>query len=619
VVIIVGPVGSSTAGYKRDADEAAAAARQWTTNVITIYTPKATWATVKPALQNASIVVYMGHGNGWPSPYAPFQTETKDGLGLDPPTGANGTATKYYGERYLRDYIHLAPNAVVLLYHLCYASGNSEPQDPERSLSDTKERVDNFGAGFIDAGAKVVIADAYGSRGGDYINQLFQTRRTMAEIFEAARSNHHNPLGPYSSVRSPGMKYVLDTDHPSAPFGYHRSMVGNFAITSVQVTGAKYAPVGGLALTGEMGDPGFYRGPVTVAATLADPNAPNAPQASVDHSWNETDLPLVVSEPGSHVVDAEFLDTAGLRAMPHAAFTIDLEVPTITAGAEVTFTPNGDAVTETAAIPFVASEAGRATVIVRDAEGGVLRSLTGVTAAGATSIVWNGKNTAGAIVPNGRYVVEITPLDRAGNVGPMVPTSVVVFGALTAVSAAPVRFFPQDADSLATRTTASFRLLASATVTVTVRNAAGAKVRTITAAVPMAAGIRSAVWNGRLDSGAFAPRGLYRLVVSATDGIGSAALSTASIRADAFKIAPSATVVTRGHRLTVTVTSAEPLKTTPRLTVKQPGKAAYTMTMVKVSTSVWRLSFTMHTGGSAGTTTLSVRATAARAASTARA
>jgi hypothetical protein len=156
-------------------------------------------------------------------------------------------------------------------------------------------------------------------------------------------------------------------------------------------------------------------------------------------------------------------------------------------------------------------------------------------------------------------------------------------------------------------------------VTVTVRNAAGATVRTITAAVPMAAGIRSAVWNGRLDSGAFAPRGLYRLVVSATDGIGSAALSTASIRADAFKIAPSATVVTRGHRLTVTVTSAEPLKTTPRLTVKQPGKAAYTMTMVKVSTSVWRLSFTMHTGGSAGTTTLSVRATAARAASTARA
>ena len=41
---------------------------------------------VEPALQGASIVVYYGHGNGWPSPYTPFQEDTKDGLGLNTAT-----------------------------------------------------------------------------------------------------------------------------------------------------------------------------------------------------------------------------------------------------------------------------------------------------------------------------------------------------------------------------------------------------------------------------------------------------------------------------------------------------------------------------------------------------
>ena len=50
----------------------------------------ATWAKVKAAAQGASVFVYLGHGNGWPSIYPPFQTLTKDGLGLDPSGGGDG-------------------------------------------------------------------------------------------------------------------------------------------------------------------------------------------------------------------------------------------------------------------------------------------------------------------------------------------------------------------------------------------------------------------------------------------------------------------------------------------------------------------------------------------------
>ena len=40
--------------------------------------------------------------------------------------GSGDYNTKYYGEPYIAT-LDLAPNAIVLLHHLCYASGNSEP------------------------------------------------------------------------------------------------------------------------------------------------------------------------------------------------------------------------------------------------------------------------------------------------------------------------------------------------------------------------------------------------------------------------------------------------------------------------------------------------------------
>ena len=51
----------------------------------------------------------------------------------------------------------------MLLNHLCYASGNSEPGLPEGTLDVAKQRVDNYAAGFIRAGASAVIAEAWSS------------------------------------------------------------------------------------------------------------------------------------------------------------------------------------------------------------------------------------------------------------------------------------------------------------------------------------------------------------------------------------------------------------------------------------------------------------------------
>ena len=159
VVIIVGATHSATSNYRSIADSAYAEAIKWSSNVVRLYSPNATWDVVKPALQGASVVLYLGHGNGWPSPYTydPAYT-TKNGLGLNASAGNGDSNTKYYGEPYLANEIRLAPNAVVLLNHLCYASGNSEPGYADPTLSVAMQRVDNYGAGFIKAGAGAVIA-----------------------------------------------------------------------------------------------------------------------------------------------------------------------------------------------------------------------------------------------------------------------------------------------------------------------------------------------------------------------------------------------------------------------------------------------------------------------------
>jgi len=82
VVVIVGPSGSNTSNYIYNAKKLAAQARSYGASVYEIYSPYATWAKVKAVAQGANVLIYLGHGNGWPSPYKPFSATSKDGLGF---------------------------------------------------------------------------------------------------------------------------------------------------------------------------------------------------------------------------------------------------------------------------------------------------------------------------------------------------------------------------------------------------------------------------------------------------------------------------------------------------------------------------------------------------------
>jgi hypothetical protein len=226
VVIVVGPVGSSTSNYIYNAKKLAAQARSYGATADEIYTPHATWARVKKLSQGANLFIYLGHGNGYPSPYGAFSKYTKDGLGLNVTDGS--TSHKYYGEYYVDTALNFAPNAVVILNRLCYASGNSEPGRALPTKATAIKRVDNYGAGFLRTGARAVFAEGISS--ASYILYgLFKTSRTMKQIFwsDPARVGAFDFT--FSSVRTPGKTAILD---PKSGSRYYRSVIGTLGMTA---------------------------------------------------------------------------------------------------------------------------------------------------------------------------------------------------------------------------------------------------------------------------------------------------------------------------------------------------------------------------------------------------
>ena len=180
VVIVVGPVESTTAKYISDARALAAQARSYGANVIEIYSPRATWYKVKKAATGANIFIYLGHGNGSPSPY-PYSTLTKNGVGLNRLAGHGNSNVKYYGSAYIK-LIQMAPNSVVILNHLCYSAGNSEPGRTAPSPSVARQRIDNYGSSFLKTGARAVFAEPKGTA-GYILTGLFTTSKSMRDIF----------------------------------------------------------------------------------------------------------------------------------------------------------------------------------------------------------------------------------------------------------------------------------------------------------------------------------------------------------------------------------------------------------------------------------------------------
>jgi flagellar hook assembly protein FlgD len=271
------------------------------------------------------------------------------------------------------------------------------------------------------------------------------------------------------------------------------------------------------------------------------------------------------------------------------------------------FSPNGDGIRDTYALKGTTSQSGKIEVGVRDADGDLLRNFPTSVSSGAFSITWDGRDNDGTVVPDGTYDVRLVPVDAVGNRGSSETVSVRSIALLGAVKTSRTVFFPQDRDALGSTSVLSFVINRSATVTWTIRNAAGEVVDTRFADAVLDAGTHSLTYNGRTVDGVLLPKGKYTSHVSATDGDVTVRQSV-GFEMNAFALKSSTSTPKRGKSITITAKPAESLGGSVTMSIFQPGKTAWTVKMTKLSSGSYRATVTLKTGGSAGTLKISVQA-----------
>ena len=218
------------------ADQAEAAGM----DVRRVFFPHATWDNVLANIQGANLVVYMGHGYGWPSPYTQQLTESRqNGMGLNSFDGSGADQYTYYGANALRENVVLAPNAVVYpeppvlrRRQRRVGHGHSErgPRPPARRQHGQRLaghrrprrfRVRLEPAAQLSTGAGDVQLD-----GGRAVHDAGTGRRAVAEGLrrlarQPASTSERTPAPSITSIRIPSE-------------GYYRAVTGDLSMTTAE-------------------------------------------------------------------------------------------------------------------------------------------------------------------------------------------------------------------------------------------------------------------------------------------------------------------------------------------------------------------------------------------------
>ena len=212
-------------------------------------------------------------------------------------------------------------------------------------------------------------------------------------------------------------------------------------------------------------------------------------------------------------------DVSNNRASVAKIVTVDRRASVVRlASLPASLSPNADGQTDSAVLVMRADEAITGTARVIDKLGATIRrwSFTATTVGDWT---WNGRDSAGRTVADGRYLFRVRGLDRAGN-ETVRDLAVQVDRTIESLTWNRPSFVPRSGQ------TDRFTMVLHRPATVTVAIYQGTiLVRTIWRGRGLATGSYGWTWNGRTSAGAFVKPGTYRIVVDATSWIGPSRVS----------------------------------------------------------------------------------------------
>jgi len=244
---------------------------------------------------------------------------------------------------------------------------------------------------------------------------------------------------------------------------------------------------------------------------------------------------------GMHTVTAVQCSTDGSycdTGHPSLGVTISVQRlrPTLSASPS-SFSPNGDKRLDVTRFFYGLDQPQTVVLRIYSPAGAVVRgplTLGVMMPAGRYSWVWDGKNNAKVLAPNGTYKAELST-SRLFNAGQ--PTAATVVGVVStsvrsdranpvvsSVTASPKTFFPVKDGYLDTAFLGAKSNEALSLVVVIVTTLKGVKIRTLSATASPAGRV-GVTWDGRTSSRAAVPAGTYRYQLQAQDLAGNRTLS----------------------------------------------------------------------------------------------
>ena len=409
----------------------------------------------------------------------------------------------------------------MLLNHLCYASGNSEPGRADPSQTTARQRVDNYANGFIRAGARAVFA--YGHQDvSSVIRALMTTHQTMDEIFMGIglQGRPRHPLPERAGLRL-RRAHGSREQHRLLPIGGRQAVDDGQGRDrgAVRADGPRAARASSCPASGRV-DP-------TLTADVFD-----APGGSVVGALDPGTLVDLSEGPLTGPDGRAYL---GVSSPTEGYVPVDQLDPEDSTGPRpweiepdpLAFSPDGDGSVDALGVDVTWSEDADWTAKVEEADGTDLDTWTGDGDTAAFS--WDGLGSGGAALPDGSYKLTVRATDALGNAGASTTRTVTIdthppnldlTGAAADASSPEVaRTFTPNGDGQADALGFGYDVSQSGKIELTVRDDADAVVRHDW--IGTASGTGTVEWDGRADDGSSVPDGHYEVSLRAKDPAGN--------------------------------------------------------------------------------------------------